>query len=220
MARLCTFCHPDDEEAGALLFDIETYLRLVVRWEASGLQGAAWKSFIPPELQKQIGEKLSQERGVGYLDARPASPLSYLTLAELKDIITGPMWAGDFRRWGALELVLGDFRKLIAVRNKIAHFRPVTARDLRNVIRFAEDLIEWTAHYRRIRETVHIMDAKTRCDPNLAKEIGAILDWRDSHESSGNFLRSKANYLASGGFYVYRWKWIPEPCARSHSSNS
>src|SRR5215510_1485606 len=114
MVRLRTFCHLDDEEATAILFDIETYLRLVVRWEASGLQGAAWKSYIPEELQKQIREKLRQEREVGYLDARPAAPLSYLMLSQLKDIVVGPLWDLAFKRWGALELVQGDFKKLIA----------------------------------------------------------------------------------------------------------
>ena len=148
-----TLCCLEDQESHRLLFGIESFLRTLVRWELRGLNPAAWQGMIPAEVLSEAKARQDQERAICYVDVRKCGLLSYLTLSELKDIIIGPLWERAIRNhWPPLDLVQGEFKKLIAIRNKVAHFRPVTSRDLRVVNRFAEDLADWTRHYRRTRE--------------------------------------------------------------------
>jgi hypothetical protein len=150
--RVFCFCHEDDTECYRLSFEIETYLRVVARWELRGRNPADWRGLIPSLILAEAEARQEQERSIGYLDERKSGILSYLNLSELKDLILGPLWPAFRKQWPPEDMVRSEFKKLIAIRNKIAHFRPVTSRDRRVVRRFAEDLADWTAFYRRTAE--------------------------------------------------------------------
>lgn len=147
------WCSSDDQACFRTLFCVETYLRLVVRWELRGRHFREWRGVLNGEVVKEAKQRMEQEREVGVIDAYKSGLLSYLNLSELKDIITDTLWSDAFKgRWPSQDIVRSEFKKLLAVRNKVAHFRPVTPRDARVVSRFAEDLRDWTESYRHTSE--------------------------------------------------------------------
>lgn len=151
-ARTLCFCHEDDTECYRLSFEIESYLRVITRWELRGRNPADWRGLIPPAIAAEAEARQEQERSIGYLDERKSGLLSYLNLSELKDLILGPLWPAFRKQWPPEDMVRSEFKKLIAIRNKVAHFRPVTSRDRRVVRRFAEDLADWTNFYKKTSE--------------------------------------------------------------------
>jgi hypothetical protein len=146
-------CDELDRACFALLYEIENYLRATVRWEVRGRRPKDWLGLLPPDLIASARSRASQEREIGYLDTRRSSIFSYLNLTELKDVILeSSLWDTTFKfHWPPKEIVRTEFKKLLAIRNKCAHFRSVTQRDFRVAHRFAEDLSDWTRAYRRIR---------------------------------------------------------------------
>ena len=139
------FCRSVDISGHSFLYEIEVYLRLLIRWELRGHYGTQWKGVIKSDHFNNATDRRSQEAALGYLDANSNSVLSYLNLSELKDIILETkMWEKAFSSWGAKDLIASDFKKLIAARNKVAHFRAVTKRDFRNILRFCQDLADKT----------------------------------------------------------------------------
>ena len=153
MASASSLCREIDRSCFALLFEIESYLRVMSRWELRGRYANEWLGILPGEFKGNAKQRMAQEREIGYLDPRKSSVLSYLNLSELKDLIVeSALWGSFFKfYWPPQEVVRTEFRKLLAIRNKSAHFRPVTARDLRVAHRFAEDLVDWTRQYRRVQ---------------------------------------------------------------------
>lgn len=180
------FCHHYDEGCFRVLFNVENFLRTLVRWEIRGRNPTDWKGLILAEVIREAEERQRQEREIGYLDIRKSGLLSYLTLSELKDICLGPLWEPCFRlQWPPHDVVQSEFKKLIAIRNKSAHFRPITVRDLRVAVRFAEDLADWTRNYRHIRQyssqiTTRDENAKNKFEEMNLKDVGSF--WQDLHE--------------------------------------
>lgn len=145
-------CSQDDQNAFRILSEVERYLRLTLRWELRGRRPRDWAGLISQVTTAEAKRRAVEERGLRYLDAMKSSVLSYMTLSELRDTILGSAWALAFAQtWPPAELVKSEFKKLIAVRNKVAHFRSVSERDLRVVRRFAEDLVDWTRDYQRVK---------------------------------------------------------------------
>ncbi len=81
------FCSLRDIEAISNLFDVEAYLRLLIRWELRGSLGINWKGAIPSVLVSNAKSKREQEIESRCVDARTLDTLSYLNLSELKEII-------------------------------------------------------------------------------------------------------------------------------------
>src|SRR5262245_35389234 len=94
-----TFCHDDDLHCFSLLFDIETFLRTIVRWELRGRNPKDWLGVMSQEMKDAVNARFKQEREIVYLDIRQSGWLSYLNLSELKDLILGPLWAAFKRDW-------------------------------------------------------------------------------------------------------------------------
>jgi hypothetical protein len=177
-----TFCHTDDLQCFSLLYDIETFLRTIVRWELRGRNPKDWLGLISQDIKAAADSRFNQEREIAYLDIRHSGWLSYLTLPELKDLILDPLWIAFKRDWPPQDILQSEFKKLIAIRNKIAHFRPSTERDRRIVKRFAEDLTDWTAHYQKTRERQEIATFDDVNSERLfeAKKADKIKDcWND-----------------------------------------
>jgi hypothetical protein len=158
-----SFCHDDDKQSYFILFDVETYLRTLVRWEIRAMAPFSWKGLIPEEITQSVKKRQIQEKELCYLDIRESGFLSYVTLSELKDILIGPLWTNIKTDWPPLDVLKAEFKKLIAIRNKVAHFRPVTLRDMRIAKRFAEDLEEWTKHYSSQRAYASSLDKENIC---------------------------------------------------------
>jgi hypothetical protein len=181
-----TFCQENDVYCYTLLYDIETFLRTIVRWELRGRHPGDWLGVLPAEMKDAVNARFKQEREIVYLDPRRSGWLSYLNLSELKELIIGPLWSIFKKDWPPQDILQSEFKKLIAVRNKIAHFRPSTDRDRRLVKRFSEDLSDWTSHYRKMRnkqETVTFSDPAT-IDVFEAKNVQKLQKyWNDLLQS-------------------------------------
>jgi len=143
----------------------------LVRWELKGKNGLSWKSGLSQDLISEADKRKQQELDLGCVDAISSNLLSYLSLSELKDVLVSPaLWDTCFKAsWGAQDIVLSDFKRLIAVRNKVAHFRSVSQRDFRLVERFHEDLNYRTRNYDFARSTIR------RINVENYKELGGEL---------------------------------------------
>ncbi|AOE49515.1 hypothetical protein [Kangiella sediminilitoris] len=144
------FCREVESKYYKKLFDLEVYLRFIVIWELKGRWGMQWKSALSPSLLEQIEQKKGSEKSLGYIDYQTHGLLSYCSFSELRDLILGPLWDDCFSKWGAKECITADFKRVIAVRNKLAHFRNITKKDLRNVHYFLEYLEDWSEEYGRL----------------------------------------------------------------------
>jgi hypothetical protein len=146
-------CRQRESDGFRVLYDIEAYLRILVRWELRGIAGREWRGLLDSAAVRNADSRRRQEQDDGLIDSLASGLLSYLHLSELKDVVLGPLWSRCFApNWAAQDVVKSEFKKLIAVRNKVAHFRPITEWDAKVVTRFAEDLARWTRPYRRLRE--------------------------------------------------------------------
>jgi hypothetical protein len=135
------------------LFEIESYLRWLARWELRGNGGAEWLGLLPEELLAEVRVRIRQEQEARVVDDLKSGLLSYLHLSELKDLLCTTLWDRCLaKQWPDREVVIAEFKQLIAVRNKVAHFRPVTAWDVGVVRRFSEYLERWSKRYRTVRE--------------------------------------------------------------------
>ena len=152
------FCSKDDLELFRLLFELENYLRVLVRWELRGTRPHDWRGMIPQDILSKAKHRREQELSIRYLDETKSGELSYLLLSELKDLIMEPLWDRFKSSWPPKDMVQVEFKKLLAIRNKVAHCRPVTDRDARVAHRFAEDMADWTRYYRKVREYAHSID--------------------------------------------------------------
>lgn len=160
MARVANFITDVDRLCFEHMFDIENFLRTLIRWEMRGNKPREWKGLFDPEMLKEAEARLNTERDIAILDARESSILAYLTLSELRNVLLDNYVSFRGETWPPQGILDSEFRKLIAVRNKIAHFRPATERDLRIVERFSEDLVDWSKNYRSIRKRGFRIDSR------------------------------------------------------------
>lgn len=199
-------CRTQEAECFRALFEIEAYLRLIVRWELRGLVGRAWKGSVAKAVIEEARKRQQQEAGEGLIDSVESGFFCYLNLSELKDIALGPLWEKGFSRsWPAQDVVRSEFKKLIAIRNKIAHFRHVTEWDVEVVRRFAADIARWTRSYRVVREREVAWEAGAEPSPALLGRIAehhleTLLErakaWRGAGPEDVVGLGFLGNYLA------------------------
>ena len=201
-------CTESETNCFTLLYDIENYLRIVVRWELKGQKGKQWLGSIPDTVLETARARQQQEREIAYLDPREGGPLSYLHLSELKDIIVGPLWSTAFKRqWPPQDVVEAEFKKLIAIRNKSAHCRPVTRRDVLVVSRFAEDLSHWSRHYRQQREyATAVASPHDETESFSARGFSQLVDWASNHWETPSLricaLKWYGNHVGVSGYFA------------------
>jgi len=126
---------------------LEISLRRVVRFELMKLYGRHWL-VNSGDIFSTLESRIDKDRRSGmYVEG--TSELSYLSLSELTSLIFKICWQPVFRSVFSDRLYLQkDLQRLtIPLRNKIAHFRPVSREDLFN-LRTTDGLLEsLSAHY-------------------------------------------------------------------------
>jgi len=189
-------CNAKDVECFKALYEIESYIRLIVLWELKGNYGLSWKGVIPEELIREITKRQNQEIQLGCVEVNNSNLLSYLNLSELKDLLVNTdLWELSFRSyWGAQDIVLSDFKRLIAVRNKMAHFRSVSTRDVRLVNRFLEDLNYRTKNYDTIRNVWNRINKDNESDPpNKLYKFDFIKEFIGLIRKADAFVKNKVS---------------------------
>lgn len=145
------FCKPECIDAYQRLYNLESYLRLMLRWELVGKFAENWNTPIEGIL-REAKQRRDQESSVRFVEADSLSLLSYLMLSDISAVmLLEPVWPLFKVNWPAHEIFESEFRKLIAVRNKNAHFRQLTARDLRTLGTLLDDISDFTDHYSKLR---------------------------------------------------------------------
>lgn len=148
------FCQPDCQAAYERLYNIESYLRHMLRWELVGKFAENWTQPIDERL-KEAEERRKHEGNFRVIDADERNLMSYLMLTDIRDtMMEDAVWPLFKDDWPPLEHFKNTFQLLIALRNKNAHYRAVTARDLRTLDRIEDNLIDFTARYGRDRRTI------------------------------------------------------------------
>jgi len=168
-----SFCRPNCERAYSRLYNIEAYLRFMLRWELVGAYAENWQGQLGRVLD-EARERLEQERALRIIDADELNIMSYMMLGDLKDVMfKDGVWSLFRQQWPPQDLLQSDFKLLIAVRNKNAHYRPVTARDMRTIERLQTTISEMTDHYRRERANAFLKAPDKLPEP--LKE--PVLEW-------------------------------------------
>lgn len=159
------FCQPDCQNAYQRLYNIESYLRHMLRWELVGKFAENWTQPIKERL-KEADERRQHEGNFKVIDADDRNLMSYLMLTDIRDTMTEeavwPLFKDD---WPPLEHFKATFQLLIALRNKNAHYRPVTPRDLRTLDRIEDNLMDFTARYGRDRRKIRSVEPDKLPEP-------------------------------------------------------
>ncbi|MBK8906188.1 MAG: hypothetical protein IPM53_33730 [Anaerolineaceae bacterium] len=126
-------------EALNALFRIENGLRIFVYLVLKNEYGANWQNLSitsDDEAQSTIGkiakQRMNQTKRLGYLGYLVPCPLMYMTTGELITLITAEAYWKHFRAYlpGSKEIIRNKFDEISAVRNALAHFRPIKKDDL------------------------------------------------------------------------------------------
>lgn len=175
---LANFCSGNAEKGFRLVYNIELYLRHMVRWELVGQHGADWKSVLG-ELAKDARQRQVQEAELRLIDSSPHNLLDYLLLTEIKNImVSEAVWPIFKNRWPPQDMFLADFKLFNAIRHKVAHFRAPTDLDLRMLGRFKDVLVASSSHYRQQRRGAKLVDASSV--NGVAKSLQAtLLEWEN-----------------------------------------
>lgn len=116
-----------DKQAYEEVFNHETLLRRVLRWELRGHFGRQWYGELGRYCSR-IEEQIQSEKAKSCYDPR-VSAFGYLGLSDSTELITGRHWEGIFKLIfsGSVpkHTIKSGLRSMIGVRNKVAHFRPV-----------------------------------------------------------------------------------------------
>lgn len=157
----------------------ERALRKVLRWELRGERGCAWYAELG-EFSARIEERIEAEKKQGFYQSG-TSPLSYLSLSELLDLIFRDLWSSTFQRIVLDKHLRRDLRDVVSVRNKIAHFRAVAKREAEDIEAARRLLGRLISHYRRADLLIaHLSGAPERAgeqiEPGLQRPLMAALE--------------------------------------------
>ncbi|MCP3733838.1 hypothetical protein M9979_02965 [Sphingomonas sp. RP10(2022)] len=159
------FCSGNAEEGYRLVYNIEAYLRHMVRFEIVAARGRQWRTLLgAADATAKAAQR--NERDLRIIDADERNILSYLLLTELKDVmLSEAVWLILKNRWPPQDIFASSFKVFNALRNKVAHFRRLTDRDMRSVREFRTLVEEMTAHYRSQRRAIKPLTPETVPDP-------------------------------------------------------
>ncbi|MND84821.1 hypothetical protein D3C80_767210 [compost metagenome] len=207
---IACFCTDDDLAAHRRLYNLEAYLRYLVRWELIGLFGIEWLGKLG-SIKKDALKTMEDERQLGVIDYDPRNPLSYTVAKDLQTTIDGIIWDSLSAWMPRADILQAEFEILRALRNKSAHLRRLTPRDLRSLDRIESTFTHATAQYREVRRQAVDMSSIRRPEvpsplrPGLKKwfaDADAVDGkWTDLKLSSvGTYLRIDAR-LRVGAFH-------------------
>ena len=172
-----------DIECYINISEFEVTLRRVVRWELMTKYGRSWLSETGEYLDL-INDRIAVEVKKG-MTRGSSSYLSYLTLGELQALIFRDFWQNSFANIfdGKKSLQRALLEKVMPVRNKIAHFRPITNSEYMGLDITSDFFTALKMHYQTSSHTLFYLSG----DPQGAVELldKALLD--EAQESLGRF---------------------------------
>jgi len=175
-----------DQGAYRKILYFEVLLRRLIRWEARGVHGRSWLLALDT-LQSKIEERIQAERQLGAFNP-DSSELSYLSLAELIEIVFSYLWRDCFQQvLNNKKNIRNDpCRALNAIRNKVAHFRPIAQNDARALggIETLFDIL--TLYYQEnLKASAYIPGDFEVPDGQLdSEEISRLTEFLEAHDQT------------------------------------
>jgi hypothetical protein len=110
------------------LIELERLLRKFTLYLIKAEHGLNWRALIPQEAEMRLEEEKSYRNIV---ESTSQNPVSFLELSELERVLLSEsIWTKYLKEhFPKLEETKSAFRKLKAIRNKVAHARPCCAND-------------------------------------------------------------------------------------------
>jgi hypothetical protein len=110
------------------MIELERLLRKLVLYLAKAEQGLNWRASIPKEAEARLEEEKSYRNIV---ESTSQNPISFMEISELERLLVSEsIWSKHLKgSFPKLEETKGTFRRLKAIRNKVAHVRPCSNRD-------------------------------------------------------------------------------------------
>lgn len=167
---LAAFCVGNAENGYRLVYNIESYMRLMLRWELVGARGVGWKAALGDAREKAEGRQ-NTERELRHISTDERNILPYFLLPELAKIMTSAdVWPLFKDAWPRQDLLQSDLEVFNAARIKVAHFRQLTDRDMGAIERFKKILVDMTAHYRKQQRQQRQLDTADLDLPSRLKQ--------------------------------------------------
>jgi hypothetical protein len=123
----------DNLLAYSYMFAIEVGLRELIIERLGALAGRQWyKTRLPADVLQKYREGRAKENGIPWTNFVHHDPLYYTDFASLSKVMDrGSNWSEAFQSlFGTKDVFLGSLKSLEEIRNKVAHNRKVTQRDL------------------------------------------------------------------------------------------
>jgi hypothetical protein len=156
-----------DIQCYADISDFEVTLRRVVRWELMTKYGRSWLTETGEYLDL-INDRIAAEVRRG-ITRGSSSYLSYLTLGELQALIFKDFWQNSFSNIfdGKKSLQKELLDRVMPVRNKVAHFRPITNAEYSGLNVAVDFFNILKVHYQTSSHTLFYLSG----DPQSANEL-------------------------------------------------
>lgn len=180
------FCTDEDLAAYRRLYNLEAYLRYLVRWELVALRGVDWFNSLGGVRTAALKTQ-KEERELGIIDYDRRNLLSYTVANDLQGLIDGAIWPA-VRDWmPRADLLTAELDVLRALRNKSAHLRQLTARDLRSLDRIEQTLVHCTSRYREVRREATEVESLPRSKVPTPLRAGLKLWLKDAADETGRW---------------------------------
>lgn len=189
------FCSGNAEDGYRIVYNVEVYLRHMLRWEIVAKGGKQWRTLLG-ETNAKASALQRKERDLRIIDADERNVLSYILLTELKDaMVSDAVWPLFKGSWPPQDIFSSSFKIFNALRSKVAHFRKLTARDMRQIDTFNTLVMEMTAHYRVQRRATRVIPSDSAHE-TLKPSID---DWRDAITAGDDIWQD----LSLGAVHAY-----------------
>ena len=127
----------------ARFWQLETWLRHMIYIEVKSAVGNDWKRFLPSPKESDISRRdpKAKDKRLSHMQTRHESPLAYLTLGQLWDIIKRQeLWDYFAIYFPPKDLLDAKLKELLQIRHRIAHCRDPHKDDLHRLEQFLRDI--------------------------------------------------------------------------------
>jgi hypothetical protein len=154
------------------LYSIETALRELIIELLSAIDGPIWyKKRLPGDVLEKYRAGVVFERGIKWFQLVPLHPIYYIDFPDLKKIIEREdNWKDAFKRiFSRKDILTSTLAELEFIRNKIAHNRKATSKDV-EIVEGAHAKLSESIGVSYFRE----LSARCTCSTDISKRLNEL----------------------------------------------
>lgn len=145
---LADFCSTETRDAYSKIYNVENYLRFIIKWELVAEHGDGWRAALGKAGLDAV-RKLKDEDKVALIATEKLNIMSYLMLSDLRTIMMDEVnWPLFAKVWGTHDYLGQQLVLLNKLRAKVMHCRPLTSIDLATLQRTLDTLEALSRRYR------------------------------------------------------------------------